>query len=689
MGFDNDMTMFPPSHILSNHSHNICHSPVPLAPAFTPRRAPTLPMASTIIPDIDAARDYSLRSPILLRPFEYEERAAGPSRLRALTPPSRQRSPASELPDEIWLQIFGHLEQEEVLAIRPVCQAFSSLALAPALHRSLILHSLPPLPLPPMLVDHILPSLQHLHLHLFPFPATLHRDPHPGTILMALLDAIPANQLISLSLPFSAPYLPATELGQVLGRIGAKLEKLDLRGSGLTGSDYLEWIEHVGVNGKGLKELDLAFTSISALPGAATLDEIDAAGEGSETGPWNKLQRLSLASCTSLSAPVLAQFLAHLPPSISTLDISRLEQVTLPALRNLRVVHQLNQDDLECTKLRDLKLVGIDHLTRVNIRTLKRHWEDQRVAVLPSYMVPLPIAIPAPRVWGEPGASPRTSSFFATPPNSAFVTRAAEVGSHGEAQSPMAKDASPPSTPSLTSRCSSASSQSSSSALSSAFGSSPASSASSYAFEDRMSMSRPSALSSHAALWSALADDRSDGMYASNDVYCSKLPTHTHLPTRLAAPAPLPLPTSPRHGGHGHGHGHSQDRCRRDSVFKGPSGFRSRLRSIDFDNPWPAPAQHKKGKGQAGVTINITHSAILESEDEEGYRMFIGEVAGAVQGPAQAMPMAQHAHGTGLFPRQSGTVGGLSSGLGLGPGLEMQGAWTYRAPGGAGLGLGM
>ena len=660
--FDNDITTLPPSQILSHHSHNIYHTPASghagpsYTSAYTPRRSPAI-STSSLIPGLDAARDYSLRSPILLKPFEYEQRAAALNQLRALTPPATQRSPASELPDEIWLQIFGHLEQEEVLAVRPVCQAFATLALSPCLHRSLILHSLPSLPLPPMLVDHILPSLHHLHLHLFPFPATLLRDPHPATILLALLDAIPADQLISLSLPFSSPYLPATELGQVIRRIGGKLEKLDLRGSGLTGSDYLDWIGGVGKNGKGLKELDLAFTSISALPNASMVEQVECPDAGNEAGEdvWPQLKRLSLASCTSLSAPVLASFLSALPPSIETLDISRLEQVTLPALQELRVTHQSTADaEEQCSQLRDLKLVGIDHLTRANIRALKKHWEEQRLALLPLSMVPAAIAIPAPRVWGEPGASPRSASFFATTPNSAYYAR------DRRPDSPMAIDASPPSTPSLTSRCSSASSNSSqSSAFTSAFGTSPASS-----LEERMAMPRASALSSHAALWSALAEDRAEGMFASQDVYSSKLPSHTNLPSRLSRDVP---PTN------------GSERCRRESILKGPTGFRSRLRSIDFDSPWPT-----KRAGATGVAINVTHSAILESEDEEGYRMFIGEVAGSVQMPtAMPMPTEQFGGATRLH-------GGASAGLGLGAALEMQGAWTYRAQRpSAGLGLGM
>lgn len=71
------------------------------------------------------------------------------------------------------------------------------------------------------------------------------------------------------------------------------------------------------------------------------------------------------------------------------------------------------------------------------------------------------------------------------------------------------------------------------------------------------------------------------------------------------------------------------------------------------------------------MTINITHSAILESEDEEGYRMFIGEVAGGVQGPG-----AMHVHDQGQEAGVGLGYGLLGAGLGLGAGLEMQMGWS-------------
>lgn len=595
------MSFLPPSHILSHHSHNVYHCQSTRRSAEdqltwrdTPRLLPSLAHDS-VVPALDAQRDYRLRSPIHI---------TGHTRkmsLLASTPPD-SRSPASELPDEIWLNIFAHLEQDHLLASRGINQRLAKLALAPCLHRRMILHSLPPLPLPKMLVDTILPSLEHLHLHLFPFPATLNREPHPSKVLLALLDAIPANRLRSLSLPFSAPYLPATELGIVLRRIGGRLEKLDLKGSGITGATYLEWMADIGKSGRGLKELDLAFTSISALPGE---------------GVWSNLRRLSIASCTSLSSSALSTFLVNLPAAIETLDISRLEQVTLSALTNLRVV-----ESDRVTSLRDLKLVGIDHLTRVNVRTLKRHWEDQRMEVSPRRVF-RPIFEPAPKVWGEPSQSPRSASFFAVPSNSTFAS---------SDQPPLDPYADIPATPALTSRCSSASSNSIGSENESLTGTGES------RFE-RMTMPRASVVSSHMTLWTSLSSDRSDGLFATDDVYTSRLPSHSFLPSR-SNPKPKTQDASPS---------------------AGQNGFRSRLRSMDFDNDsWPRRWNKRASLGDDGddISINITHSAILESEDEAGYRMFIGQVVGGTQ-PA---PVA------------------VGNGLGLGAVLE---------PAFTGLGLGV
>jgi hypothetical protein len=50
-----------------------------------------------------------------------------------------------------------------------------------------------------------------------------------------------------------------------------------------------------------------------------------------------------------------------------------------------------------------------------------------------------------------------------------------------------------------------------------------------------------------------------------------------------------------------------------------------------FGLPTPPPSEEGLVKTglHKGIDIHVIHSAILESEDEAGYRQFIGEVAGA------------------------------------------------------------
>jgi hypothetical protein len=59
---------------------------------------------------------------------------------------------------------------------------------------------------------------------------------------------------------------------------------------------------------------------------------------------------------------------------------------------------------------------------------------------------------------------------------------------------------------------------------------------------------------------------------------------------------------------------------------------------LDFPQPSSMPKDHILGEEKEDpedvslIKINILHSAILESEDEAGYRQFIGEVAGGTVG---------------------------------------------------------
>jgi hypothetical protein len=132
------------------------------------------------------------------------------------------------------------------------------------------------------------------------------------------------------------------------------LEVLDLRGSALSGSDWVEGFQSVGRRGPGLKDLNLSFTNITRLPFKSL----------------RNIRCLSLSSCSSLSTLVLTNFLKDLPSTVETLDLSRLDQIPYSALVGMRVVGG---------SLREIRVVGIDHLTRMDIRGLKRHWERQRI----------------------------------------------------------------------------------------------------------------------------------------------------------------------------------------------------------------------------------------------------------------------------------------------------------------------
>jgi hypothetical protein len=330
---------------------------------------------------------------------------------------------------------------------------------------------------------------------------------------------------LSLSLPFSAPYLSANELGRVISRIGGKLEKLDLRGSGLAGKGWLDWIGDVGKNGKGLKELDVGFTNITDLPSLplstpTSSPEIDKPAP-TVISPFRNLRTLSLASCTSLSASSIYTFLTILPSTLEILDISRLEQTSYEALKGMNAN----------TQLREIKVVGIDHLTRLDIRRLKYHWESQRQITSPEIESEV-------RVWGEP----RT-------PNLNAISN-------------------PPTTPDLLPRLSS----------SPGYG------------------SEPSSLGST----SSRLHESTSPRLLTPDNSLSELP-HVNLGVKHPFLADLK----------------TQSGLNYSPIIPCANG-------IDY--------QKVEEEKQDDISINIIHSAILESEDEAGYRQFIGEVAGGTVG---------------------------------------------------------
>ena len=489
--------MSPPSNILSNHSHQIYH-PLPLLPSVLPRQC-SIPTG------------YALRHP---RAIQYEPSA-----------PYDGSSPFAELPEELVLEVFKYLDWKQLLPLRRTCLRFNTLGQSGSLNHHLTLTTLPPYPLPESLVM-ILPNVKHLHLHLLPYPST---SSSAAKTITALLNAITPNQLISLSLPFSAPYLSANELGRVIGKLGGKLEKLDLRGSGLAGKGWLDWVGDVGKNGRGLKELDVGFTNITELPSlplptTTSSAEIDNPAL-SEVSPFRNLRTLSLASCTSLSPSCIYSFLNALPPTLETLDISRLEQTSYEALKGMNAN----------TKLREIKVVGIDHLTRLDIRRLKYHWESQRRISSPEIGQD-GIPVSEARVWGEP-RTPSLNTIFNPPRTPDSLPRLSSSPDYG---------------------------------------------------------SEPSSLGSNS----------------------SRL--HESTSPRLLTPdnSPEELP-------------------RLDVGRKHP--FLADLKSQSGLNYSPIircsdGIDCQKEEKQDSISINIIHSAILESEDEAGYRQFIGEVAGGTVG---------------------------------------------------------
>lgn len=270
------------------------------------------------------------------------------------TAPQQGSCPIWNLPDELWLECLSYLDWEDFAAIRPVCRRFAELALSPPLHRTQNLHNLPLHPLPPVFVDRILPLVRHLTLHFVPSPVSYGRLRPGGPGLVNLLKAIPEDSLVSLSIPFSSHYVAWHEIGSELVRIAGRLESLDLRSSGLVMGKWLTAIAKVAPR---LKHLDLGGNRLFFIP---------------PLGP--SVETLSFKGCTCIPAPLLTWFLSQLPLSLRKLDLSELSQLTLPALEGMRVA------DTKRSALEEIRLIGVDHLTRGNVRALQAHWARQRAA---------------------------------------------------------------------------------------------------------------------------------------------------------------------------------------------------------------------------------------------------------------------------------------------------------------------
>ncbi|WVW78936.1 hypothetical protein I302_100899 [Kwoniella bestiolae CBS 10118] len=348
-----DITLLPPSQILSNHSH------LALLPS-------TLPVSSSLC-------------------SKHFKRAFVPR------PPRDGSSPLSTLPTEIQLSILSHLELSDLLSVLGVSKTFCALGLSPTLHRELSLTTLPSTILH-ILGDHILPSVRELTLNLFPYPCGYRpysphfgnllspntskriKRPHPQgrsgqntkeeSVVGGILRYVKLDQLRTLNIPFSSSYIPLEELERILESLGSEcVRKLDLRGSSLSGR---KWMDSIGKLGR-LEELDQGFTNIHSLPSPSSC-------------LFGQLRYLSLSSCSMLLADVLAEFIRELPTNLERLDLTRLDQLPFEALWNLRAVYENSEGRVVPTSLKEVRLVGIDHLTRRDVRGLKRFWEGQRRA---------------------------------------------------------------------------------------------------------------------------------------------------------------------------------------------------------------------------------------------------------------------------------------------------------------------
>ncbi|KAK8846583.1 hypothetical protein IAR55_005669 [Kwoniella newhampshirensis] len=496
-----DITLLPPTHILTHHSH------LSLLPSALPKDRYDFPTA--------------------LSPYHVHHR-----RTYRPLPPLDGSSPISNLPDEILLSIFSWLDLEDLLALRLVSSRFGQVALSNSLHRTLTLTSLPPHPLPKLMVR-LLPAVRNLHLHLFPYPLIQHSScssNSPSAIISSMISQIPSNQLRSLSLPFSAPYLPSADLEEVLRKVGDGIEKLDLRGSALSGNIGVEII-FSQLMMKNLQEVDLGFTSITSLPAPSTFG--------------GKLQQISLASCPALSEGSLRTFLRELPGSIKRLDLSRLDQIPFEVLWDMRVV---NVGKGKVTALKEIRVVGIDHLTRRDVRGLKRHWEDQRRAVCAT---------------GKAPAGDRLAS-------EERISGEEKILGEDEPHAPEIKYGllSPPITPDS---------------------------------EYRFSSSRSSSSSSTSTSGSASPFTPATSISSS--------PPNSYRHPFLSSLSGVKI-----QAGHG--------------LPPTPSSLRRQSNKVGYDR-----GNDDAGEDEDAETrVNVVHSAILESEDEDGYRRFIGEVVGGTLG---------------------------------------------------------
>lgn len=316
---------------------------------------------------------------------------ARPAIASPASPPTPPAHLVDMLPDELWIEIMAHLDLPDLIALRAVGRRLSALALTPSLHRHLEVSVHAPR-LSSFVSSHVLPHVRHLRL-VSDQPRSSHiflRPYHPPdrAALESLLAAIPDDQLLSFSLPNTAYAAPWPTLAIHLIRLGGHLEVLDASNSGLKGQSWIQCAKYIGRKGRGLRQVDLSHNPITALP---------------QSRGWRSLERLALRHCTSIPAEVLRDYLAQVPPTLAELDLGGVQQLPVEALYGIRVVHGDGEEgEVRATALRTVRVVGIDSLTRSDIRAVQRHWAAQREMCATSEL----------GGWSDTSSSSDTSSAF-------------------------------------------------------------------------------------------------------------------------------------------------------------------------------------------------------------------------------------------------------------------------------------
>lgn len=268
---------------------------------------------------------------------------------------------------------------------------FHAILSSPHLYATVTLSSTPPPP-PALLVflPRVLRGTRHLAL-----PGT------PAATLQYLISIL-SPRLTSLDLRFSSITDSMLHALAAAGAL-ANVRELNVKGC----RDVLDWAS-LSRRVPRLERLDLGWSGVATLPGGEEPDglgwpshmalggrsgdengwDVDRASFGLnrphrdagsfhkqglviDVPPFPSLQHLSLSTTPFLSTATLASFLAHLPPTLHSLDLSHLG--LLPHILDA-LLHPRNFTPAKPSTLTSLDLRGNDAFTLRDIRRLEHAW---------------------------------------------------------------------------------------------------------------------------------------------------------------------------------------------------------------------------------------------------------------------------------------------------------------------------